>query len=366
MAVTVEIRRGTARFVDREPGRRTQHAFSFGSHYDPDRLELGPMVCHDDHLLGAGRGFEPHRHSDLLIVSWVVEGALVHGGPDGGSGAGSGGAGVELGPGSVAVLSAGPDGVEHAEHASSSGPCRFVQVWLRPGEESDVLVQPGDYQHATPDPVPDTAQPVAQPRLDAVLWLVRLSGDPTLAVELPTAPLVHAFVATGSLLRSSLAEPLATGDAFVLTDERAVTVSAGVPTDLLVWTFHDGPAPVLLGRTGAAGHWTATPQGDRDLDAERATAAQAADDRPPLGALRLMGDYGGMFLWDQEAGIGGPDDFDYLHRHLGIDQGLFDDLAAWGRDWDGSGGTPEHDQRGRDLLARLREACPDRQVDLRL
>ncbi|WP_345262124.1 pirin family protein [Nocardioides nanhaiensis] len=277
--MTVEIRRGTARFVDREAGRRTQHAFSFGAHYDPQRLELGPMVCHDDHLLGAGRGFETHRHSDLLIVSWVVEGALVHTGSAAGE--------VTLGPGSVAVLSAGSDGVDHAEHAASSGPCRFVQVWLRPGEESEVLVQPGDYQHATPDVVPDTAQPLAQPRLDAVLWLVRLSGDPAVAVELPTAPLVHAYVATGALLRSSLAEPLATGDAFVMTDEPAHTVSAGVPTDLLVWTFHDGPAPVFLHRTGAAGHWTTHPGGGRDLDAERATAASAADDRPPLGDLRL-------------------------------------------------------------------------------
>ena len=40
--------------MEREPGRLTLHSFSFGAHYDPDRLELGPMVCHDDHLLGPG------------------------------------------------------------------------------------------------------------------------------------------------------------------------------------------------------------------------------------------------------------------------------------------------------------------------
>lgn len=357
--MTVEIRRGTARFVDREPGRVTRHAFSFGSHYDPERLALGPMVCHDDHLLGAGRGFETHRHSDLLIVSYVVEGALVHGG----SGVREA-AEVRLEAGSVAVLSAGAEGVEHAEHAASSGPCRFVQTWLRPGEESDVLVQPGEYQHAVPDTVPDSAHPIAQPRLDAVLWRLRLSGDPSLAVELPTAPLVHAFVATGSLLRSSLAEPLATGDAFVLTGERAVRVAAGVPTDLLVWTFHDGPAPVLTG-TGTAGWFSTEPPPGHDRPITDPEAAdREVDEQPPVGRLRLMGDYGGMFLWDEEGGIGGDGDGDYLHRHLGIDRELYDDLVSWGHDWDGADGTASHNEQGRRLLERLRAACPDREIDL--
>ena len=54
---------------------------------------------------------------------------------------------------------------------------------------------------------------------------------------LPAAPLLHAYVVTGALLRSSLAEPLSAGDAFEMTDEGAHEVTAGVPTELLVWTF---------------------------------------------------------------------------------------------------------------------------------
>ena len=76
---------------------------------------------------------------------------------------------------------------------------------------------------------------LAQPRPDAVLWAGRLDGHGS--IELPAAPQVHAFVATGALLRSSLAAPLAAGDAFLMTDEPSYTVTAGVPTDLLVWTF---------------------------------------------------------------------------------------------------------------------------------
>ena len=103
--MNVEIRRGSSRFAERVPGRLTQHAFSFGPHLDPERLSFGPMVCHDDHLLGRGQGFEEHPHAALEIVSWVVSGTLVH--TDGT------GASVQLGAGECAVLSAGA-GVRHS------------------------------------------------------------------------------------------------------------------------------------------------------------------------------------------------------------------------------------------------------------
>ena len=53
MPVSVEIRRGTGRFLTRGEGQLTRHSFSFGAHYDPDNVRFGPLVCHDDHLLAA-------------------------------------------------------------------------------------------------------------------------------------------------------------------------------------------------------------------------------------------------------------------------------------------------------------------------
>ena len=222
MPVTVNIRRGSARFVDRVPGRVTHHAFAFGSHYDADHVSFGPMVCHDDHLLGSGQGFDTHRHADLEIVTWVVAGAVAHRDSSGGE--------TVVEAGSVAVLSAG-SGVSHSEHATADGPARFVQVWLTPeapGGEPSYAVDRVDLP-------PNELVQVASPRSDSVLSVVRLDGRSP--VTLPVAPRVHVFVATGALLRSSLAEPLHTGDAFLMTDEPAHTVAAGVPTELLVWTF---------------------------------------------------------------------------------------------------------------------------------
>src|SRR3712207_1725523 len=105
--VVVAIRRGTDRFVERLPGRLTAHAFSFGESYDAEHLRFGPMVCHDDHLLRVGSGFPPHDHGDLVIVSWVLTGALAHSGPTGEE---------RVDPGQVAVLRTGT-GTTHAEVA---------------------------------------------------------------------------------------------------------------------------------------------------------------------------------------------------------------------------------------------------------
>jgi len=336
--VTVEIRRGSTRFVERAVGRVTRHSFSFGADYDPARLGFGPMVCHDDHLLGPGRGFDTHRHSGLEIVTWVVSGALRHTDSTGS---------VTVAPaGSVAVLSTG-SGVEHSEFATDDGPCRFVQAWLR-AEDGDSA--PG-YRVSRASASPGHLVPIAQPRPDSVLYLAHL--DAGVAIELPAAPRLHAYVVTGALLRSSLAEPLSAGDAFEMTDEAEHTIAAGVPTDVLIWTFHEGPAPIQF---ESGGGYSFEPRTDAD--------GVENTDEPPVGRLRLMGEHGGDFLWDEEGGI--DQSFEYLHRHLGLSRELHADLVRWGTDWDGHANTPEHDARGRALLERLRMECPGYEFELQL
>lgn len=199
--MSVEIRRGSDRFVEREPGRLTRHAFSFGEHYDPARVAFGAMVCHDDHLLGRGQGFGEHHHEGLEIVTWVVSGTLVHTGADGEQ--------VRLGAGQCAVLTAGA-GTTHSEHAADDDAARFVQVWLRP----DDAAAPPSYRTAATTAAPGdglvavagagTALPLDV--AGARLAVVRTTAGET--VTLPAAARVHAYLVSGALLRSSLAEPL--------------------------------------------------------------------------------------------------------------------------------------------------------------
>lgn len=224
MPVSVEIRRASGSFVEQSTGRLSRHALSFGANYDPDNLRFGPMVCHDEHLLGNGHGFETHRHFDLVIVSWVVSGALAHTGQDGEI--------VTIEPGQVAVLQTG-SGVEHSEIAAAPQ-TRFVQVWLAPTDPDDLPAETS-YAVTTPALVTGALTRVVEPVPGAVFSVARLeSGD---TVTLPGGAFVHVHVARGALTRSSMAEPLQEGDAFRFVDEGPHEVTASVPTELLVWEF---------------------------------------------------------------------------------------------------------------------------------
>lgn len=240
--VSVQISRGEDRFAERERGRSTRHAFSFGPHYDPARLSFGPMVCHDEHVLGRDLGFEEHPHAALEIVTWVVSGRVSHRDSLGNE--------AVLEAGDCGVLSAGV-GVRHSEFAVD-GPARFVQVWLTP--EADRVDEPPHYSLARAADLPAVrgAGSVAGSVVGSVAVVgeggalsVAVPGasydvlrvDALQSVTLPASARVHAFVASGALLRSSLAEPLQAGDAFLLTDEPAHEVTAAVPTELLVWSF---------------------------------------------------------------------------------------------------------------------------------
>lgn len=231
MPVSVEIRRGTSRFLTRGDGYVTRHSFSFGAHYDPENVGFGPLGVHDDHLLRAGAGFHDHRHRDSEIVTWVLSGELEHRDLDGRR--------VTVHPGEVQVQSAGA-GITHAELAGAGGPVRFVQAWLTPDE-------PGGEPAYALAPVPLPAgelvvvasghrpAPATLGVRAATFLVARLGAGDT--VTLPDEPRQHVFVAAGALGRSSLAQPLAEGDAFRILDDPGLTLTAAVPTELLVWSF---------------------------------------------------------------------------------------------------------------------------------
>lgn len=223
--MSVEIRRGTDRYLTRGEGFFTRHSFSFGAHYDPDNVAFGPLVCHDDHRLKAGAGFPDHEHRDVDIVTWVLSGSLVHADSEGHS--------AVVRPGEVQVLSAG-SGVTHSEIAGPEGQVRFVQAWLRSDDGGTPAYS------VTPVPLtPGALTPVVTVSA-AQLLVARLGAGDT--VTLPGASRQHVFVATGALTRSSLAEPLSEGDAFRITrpegePDPGLEVTAAVPTELMVWTF---------------------------------------------------------------------------------------------------------------------------------
>src|SRR5215213_9553493 len=103
---TLDVRRAVERPATNISWLDSKHSFSFGGHYDPNNTHFGLLLVNNDDRVLAGSGFETHPHRDMEIVTWVLEGSLVHQDSEGNSGI--------LYPGLAQRMSAGT-GILHSE-----------------------------------------------------------------------------------------------------------------------------------------------------------------------------------------------------------------------------------------------------------
>jgi redox-sensitive bicupin YhaK (pirin superfamily) len=244
-APIVDIRRAGDRDKTKISWLDSKHSFSFGRHYDPDNTHHGLLLVNNDDIVDAGTGFETHPHRDMEIVTWVLDGSLVHQDSTGHSGV--------IYPGLAQRMSAG-HGILHSEkndswrlgQAKHSNPVHFVQMWVLP-DENDIA--PGYEQlEIEPEHLGGRLVPVAS-GMDkhdgeaairirnryAALHVARL--QPGQAVELPEAPFLHLFVPRGAVSLEATGE-LAAGDAVRFTATGGQKVTATEPAEILVWEMH--------------------------------------------------------------------------------------------------------------------------------
>jgi redox-sensitive bicupin YhaK (pirin superfamily) len=117
------FRPGAERFHGTLDWLDSWHSFSFGDHYDAAWMGFGPLRVINEDTIAAGRGFGMHPHSDMEIVTVMLEGELTH--------RDSIGNGAVLKVGEVQRMSAGT-GVVHSEINENGRPCRLLQIWIEP------------------------------------------------------------------------------------------------------------------------------------------------------------------------------------------------------------------------------------------
>jgi len=243
----VDVRRAGDRFVTRLSWLDSKHSFSFGQHYDPRNTHHGVLLVSNDDVVSPGAGFETHPHRDMEIVTWVLDGALVHQDSEGHNGV--------IYPGLAQRMSAGT-GILHSEKndawlltgdAASDQPVHFVQMWVLPDEERlepgyeqlDIgadLARGGLTVVASGRPEHRDASAIRIQQRDAALYAARLSvGD---NVALPTAPYAHLYIAKGAIDLEG-AGRLGTGDSGRITRAEGQRVTAvDGPAEILVWEMH--------------------------------------------------------------------------------------------------------------------------------
>jgi redox-sensitive bicupin YhaK (pirin superfamily) len=97
--------------------------FSFSNYYDPENVQFGNLRAFNDDTVQPGRGFSTHPHSEMEIISVVLDGEITHEDSMGNRG--------NLGKGEVQHVAAGT-GILHSELNRGKEPLHFYQIWILP------------------------------------------------------------------------------------------------------------------------------------------------------------------------------------------------------------------------------------------
>ncbi|RAL25305.1 quercetin 2,3-dioxygenase [Lujinxingia litoralis] len=210
----------------------SRHTFSFGAYHNPERSGFRALRVINDDIVSPGAGFDPHPHRDMEIISYVVEGELVH--------RDSMGNGSTIGPGEVQRMSAGT-GVRHSEfNGSDTQPVRFLQIWLprdTPGlspsyeqKSFDLRGSPNTFHLIAAPQVDENALSIHQ---DVRIVAAYLTPGHCVTMELDDKRHAWVQVVKGTLTVND--QKLSAGDSLAASQEPRLTFEASEDAEVLLF-----------------------------------------------------------------------------------------------------------------------------------
>jgi len=215
--------------------------FSFADYHDPANLSFGPLRVFNDDTVAPEGGFPFHPHSEMEIVTYLIEGQLEHRDTLGNRGV--------ISAGEVQRMSAGT-GIRHSEfNPSAENRARLVQLWLFPAVaqlppswEQKSFPQEGRKGQLLPIAVPagngKRPEHAVELHQDTTIYTSLLGAGQTVNHRLARGRRGYMFVVGGQLKING--EELKAGDQARISGEQKLELSAaggsgaGTPADFLL------------------------------------------------------------------------------------------------------------------------------------
>ena len=228
----IAIRKSAARGHANHGWLDSYHTFSFANYYDPNYMSFRSLRVINEDIINPGKGFGTHGHTDMEIITYVLEGALEH--------KDSLGTGAIIKPGEVQRMSAGT-GIQHSEfNPSQTDPVHLLQIWLLPDTNG---LPPSYEQRDFPleerrgklrlVAARDARKGAVKVHQDVDLYAAVLDKNSRVSHALQSNRHAWVQVARGSVLLNGL--PLEKGDGAAVSDESEVVVEATENAEFLLF-----------------------------------------------------------------------------------------------------------------------------------
>lgn len=210
----------------------TYHHFSFGEYFDPNKMNFGPLRVFNDDIVQPGTGFDFHRHQDMEIITYLIEGELEHKDNQGNHGV--------IHPGEVQRMTAG-SGIIHSEYNhSKKNPLRLLQMWvfankkgLQPSWEQKKFQKEQRLNRLLPIVMPENSNNNAlHIHQDASFYISTLTEGTEVVHELKTGRKAYLFVIEGQIQLNG--KEMQTRDAAKIENEKMLTIKGLKPTELIL------------------------------------------------------------------------------------------------------------------------------------
>jgi hypothetical protein len=228
----IHIRKSTDRGHAAHGWLDSRFTFSFAEYYDPRHVQFRTLRVMNDDRIAAGGGFPTHPHSDMEIVTYVLDGALAH--------KDSMGNGSVIRPGDVQYMSAGT-GVAHSEfNASDTEPVHLYQIWMFPDKKNYTPVYGQKHFSETEKRNQlrlvvsrDGRDGSVKIRQDNELYATVLGAGETVAHELKPERYAYVQVARGSVQLNG--KKLETGDGAAISGEKSLELTGVTDAEVLLF-----------------------------------------------------------------------------------------------------------------------------------